>query len=407
MHPVHTVKKKVASATTKKKVKKDIGEEFVEHKRLLESIQATLKAYCTSAEESSTSWTHLFKVQRDFVNNMTATYPRGDAVRATSQQYASNLTSLQSNFQLSDAADAPHKELHKTVEKYLVEIEEVQATYPDVELAYSEYLRYTTKSDRLQSRKKQNEIKVERNLVKRDNCKTDYDTKLANAVATMRAIAAKHPVVFQVAMVSFWLRNNVTMSLMTDHTGQMHSESDALKDLLLKVDLADPSTFVALLPSPGPGEVPLITYPGETTPPDPTLQITAPPHSQLQLTGPPSPDSDSVPPAPTPVVVYSPPPAPPAPTVYLPPKAPASPKAPVAPAPPAVPSPPPARARPFANPSFKFPPAVNPEGRSSTSASPAAPPPPPPPMVNFPTHAGNSSSPPPPPPPPPKRPVAT
>lgn len=416
IHPVHNVKKRVSQATSRKKVAKDIGEEFLELKAQLATVHKTLVSYTKGVDDSNAAWGSLLKTQREFAAMMTASYPRDDTVRATAQQFASNLTALQSTFALGAGADAPHRALHAIVDKYVHELTDTQKLYIIVERGYAEYLRYAGKAERLATRKNRNEEKLQRNLEKRDRSRVEYQAKLDAAVVTMRGVLRKHPAVFQVAVASYWLRNAHTLALFSDHTGQMHSECAAIADALVRVDLTQPSTYENLLPAnadplphPPPPSVPhhaIMPPPGYPALPAPPLGLPAimPPPAIMPV-------SAALPPNPTPHVTYSsssspssrpqstnvvfpaPPHSRPAPqpaTVIFPspPQAPASPPSPTVVFPTqhsSVPAPPP-------------PPVVRPRP-TIYSAPHTAPPPPPPPPVVRPMRPAASSIPPPPPPP--------
>lgn len=249
IHPLHGLKKGVAKHTTRKKVAKDIGEEYLDNKAALATIQKQLEAYNDATDASHHAWCTLQQTQREFSSNMTSSYPRQDAVRATAAQFASNLTALQAASTLSDGDHAQWRKLHGTVQKYLGEIAEVQKQYQPLENSYSEYLRYISKSDKLSAKKKPNQEKINRNLAKREAMRNEYQSNLDKTVNMMRTVLRKHPAVYQCALTSFWLRNQNQFTLFADHTGQMHSECAAIADTLLKVDLTVPNTFESLLPA--------------------------------------------------------------------------------------------------------------------------------------------------------------
>lgn len=378
---------------------KDIGEEYLDLKLQLATVQRALNAYSKSVDESGAAWTALLKTQREFAAAMTASYARDDTVRATAQQFASNLTALQGTYSLGAGADAPHRQLHTTVGKYLHEIEEANKQFVIVEHAYAEFLRYATKADRIANRKNRSEEKLARNMEKRERARVEFHAKLDATVATMRAVLRKHPAVFQIALASYWLRNSHTLSLFSDHTGQMHSECAAIADALIRVDLTQPHTYENLLPAnadpipmPPPPSVPQHFLPAPTNYP----ALPAPP---------PAPPAIMPAPAPAPPVAYSAPVPAPTPAASFP-----HPPAPVSARPTsvAIPKPPPAPPAPVQaqKPKSSFPPPPPPAQRPGSTYSAPPPAPPPPPMQpGRPMRPNMALNPPPPPPPPPPAPA--
>ncbi len=304
IHPIHGMKRMVASHTTRKKVQKDIGEEYIDSKAALANVEKQLKAYSDAADASHLAWGALMKTQREFSNNMTASYPRQDPVRANAAQFASNLSALQAAATLADGEQAPWRALHATVTKYLQEIADLQKQFAPLEATFSEYLRYVSKSDKLANKKKRNEEKINRNLDKREKMRLDFHSKLNSTVVGMRAVLRKHPAVFQCALASFWLRNQNSLTLFADHTGQMHSECASITDALLQVDLTNPATYEALLPA-NAEPVPLLP---PSTVPEPNGQV-SPGHSLPVYSAMPPPEPVNFAPPPVAAPVFSPPPA--------------------------------------------------------------------------------------------------
>lgn len=271
LHPVHNVKMRVTSATTKKKVAAGIATEYTEYKTMLQNVQKALNAYVKSAESVDSAWTNLFNLQRNFSNEITAALPNPDEVRNTAQQYTTHMAALERDVLLVQNGEQPYEKLHLTILAYLKEIEDVQKKYTQLERNFSEYRRYSAKSDKLSAKKNKNENKIARNMDKKEQSRVTYQSHLDTMVGLMKSTWSKHPIIFRMVLCSFWLRNNHGVSMLSSHASQMFAESTEIQNTLLAVDITQPHTYASLLPAS------ILITPIAT--PVPMSPVATPPHS--------------------------------------------------------------------------------------------------------------------------------
>lgn len=282
MHPVHSFKRRISSATSRREVTSSISGEYLDYKQRLAQLHASLIKLMAKANEVPAAWDRVFQLQRDFCATAESQYPANDALKARSTAASEKMYALGRKLSKHKGNQCAFDDIKKQVRAFLLEVERVQKEYPPVERSFSEFVRYQKKCDKLEAKKERKQNKILRNLDKKDESRAAYQEKLNSLVERMKIVYAKHPVVYKMLVTAFWLHNTELISMVTEGTKAMCVDAAVAENFFADVDIAQPSTFAHLIDGLPDNSLPLKAgdtpgSPASIVLPSPPTNIPAPP----------------------------------------------------------------------------------------------------------------------------------
>lgn len=103
--------------------------------------------------------------------------------------------------------------MSQQLKRYASAITELDASYPKLLLAKSEFTRYSAKFDSLFSQGTSDDLKLARNLQKSDRFRDDYQKMLTEVLSEQRALHARVPLALKMTLVVYWGIKDVHMEL--------------------------------------------------------------------------------------------------------------------------------------------------------------------------------------------------
>lgn len=194
---------KIKKATTTAKGTENA--EFSDYRNRLDNLASYLRESSAALKESERAWREVCNRQKVFAEQFANRYPDKDNVREFGKQSAALSDTLVREFVLkTEGSSADHWKVDNIVIDYLSEIAEITNEYKPVADAMKEVSMYTKKVDDLQTAKKQDEQKIQRNLEKLDEAKRMYEDLLTRVVDRMKTVYNKRQVALKATYVAYW-----------------------------------------------------------------------------------------------------------------------------------------------------------------------------------------------------------
>lgn len=196
---MHKIKK--ATATTKGVE----NAEFIDYRNRLDILASYLRESSAELNECERAWREVCHAQKAYSENFANRYPDKDNVRDFSKKSVALSETLVREFGLrTENLTTEHWKVNSIVTDYLAEIAEICHEYKCVGDAMKEVSMYSKKVNDLQTAKKADGTKIERNLEKLDEAKSRYETVLNDVVNRMKALYKKRQVALKATYVAYW-----------------------------------------------------------------------------------------------------------------------------------------------------------------------------------------------------------
>lgn len=194
---------KIKKATTTAKGTENA--EFADYRNRLDNLASYLRESSAALNESERAWREVCNRQKVFAEKFANSYPDKDEVREFGKQSASLSDTLVREFVLkTEGSNADHWKVDNVVTDYLGEIADIASEYKPVADAMKEVTMYSKKVDDLQTAKKTDEQKIQRNLEKLDEAKKTYEDILDRVVDRMKTVYNKRQVALKATYVAYW-----------------------------------------------------------------------------------------------------------------------------------------------------------------------------------------------------------
>ncbi|CDF38503.1 unnamed protein product [Chondrus crispus] len=233
----HATKKHFAKAKTRSRtIKSGINAEYTDYRSKLEATQTAIKSLIKKIQATPQVWSAIAKHQSSFASALHAAIANDGVVRSHAREVEGTVRQLQRLILEDDGAATPHRRVTAVLEAYLKSVETVQEGYAQVEMSYTEVLRYEKKVDKLNKKQKKREI-LDRNVSKLAAARVEHDNKLAAIMERMKTTYNKHEAVFQCAHHAFWLAQEKYSAVINDTTKSIRWESMAVREHLVNIDV--------------------------------------------------------------------------------------------------------------------------------------------------------------------------
>ena len=192
----HTVKKTLSRV--KEPLLSPPNAEFSDYRQRLSSIKASLRYTSNSLTSANRGWIIQMQQQRAFSHRFQHAYPSThDDIYAVAAQFAEGSQSLYEKFTREEADKNSHAQIQAQVDKYIVQIEKVEAMYGKLISAKAEMDRYQNKLDGLErATRKIDDEKKNRNATKLDRHKQIYDELLQQVLEKAEAYLCQNTRLF-------------------------------------------------------------------------------------------------------------------------------------------------------------------------------------------------------------------
>lgn len=236
----HATKRMFSRASTRKKtINKGLSQEFVDSRRRLDELSASLKTLVKAVQSNKQQWMAVAKHQRDFSKTLSSTFPEAGTVHDHADEVELQLRNVQQLISDKDVPDAEHQQLLKVVDEYLKQIEGIEKEYKEIETRFTEKQRYEHKVDKLGKKNNSDKTssKLTRNIEKLATAESKLDQKVNTILEKMRTCFSKHQVILQCAHHSYWMANYNYSAIINQSVQNIQAESVAVHDQLLKVNV--------------------------------------------------------------------------------------------------------------------------------------------------------------------------
>lgn len=263
----HATKKRFSKASTRSStITKGISAEYVAYRSKLDKLNSAVKTLVKHIKNTSKVWGGVAKHQNEYANVLLAAIPADGSVQAHAREVEGVVRQLQRLMLEGEGEEAPHKRMITVLEAYVRQIDAVQKDYSNVEMTFTEILRYQKKVDKLGKKGEKKADKLQQNVDKLTSARAEHETKLDDIMKRMKEVYEKHEAMFQCAHHAFWIAQEKYSSVINNTTRNIRMESMAVRNQLASLDIATG----ALPPLP---RVKMIESPDDVAPDVPTVTI--------------------------------------------------------------------------------------------------------------------------------------
>lgn len=262
----HATKKRFTKASTRSStITKGISAEYVAYRSKLDKLHSAVKALVKQIKYTSQVWGGVAKHQNEYANALLAAIPADGSVQAHAREVEGVVRQLQRLMLEGEGEEAPHKRMITILDAYVRQIESVQKDYSNVEMTFTEILRYQKKVDKLGKKGEKKADKLQQNVDKLTAARAEHETKLDDIMKRMKEVYSKHEAIFQCAHHAFWIAQEKYSSVINNTTRNIRLESMTVRNQLASLDIATgalpPIPRVKMLEAPenAAAEVPTVT----------------------------------------------------------------------------------------------------------------------------------------------------
>lgn len=218
--------------------------EYADLRQRLYSIKLTLKYTLSMLESSNRTWILQIQQQRQFSERFHEAYPTTeDDTFQVARHFAEESQALYDQFtrNIYEPGNAPvYEHIHSQLRAYIIEIENVEATYAALHAAKSETARYQGKLDAMgRSRRPMDTSKRQRNEHKLDAVRDEYRRNLKDTVDLQKKSYLKYPVMFKAALTAYWLSHEKHVNALVHSLERTQAFAKAYEEEMGQLDVAN------------------------------------------------------------------------------------------------------------------------------------------------------------------------
>eukprot|EP00180_Rhodochaete_pulchella_P004361 Plantae.Rhodophyta-Rhodochaete_pulchella.ctg8158.p2 GENE.Plantae.Rhodophyta-Rhodochaete_pulchella.ctg8158~~Plantae.Rhodophyta-Rhodochaete_pulchella.ctg8158.p2 ORF type:complete len:263 (-),score=61.15 Plantae.Rhodophyta-Rhodochaete_pulchella.ctg8158:1942-2730(-) len=212
--------------------------EYLSYKRQLEGVCRTLEAAIAALAQSQKMWRAMSVEEKTAAKKYVTMYPDEDYIRDMAEQAASAVRDMDKEFASVQSAESTVRMLDKNARAYVTEIKALSVDYKMVADAKLEYEMYRQKFDALESARRKEDDRIDRNKVKLEESKLNYEGTVRATIERQKELFPKRHTMYKTALCAYWLAQLMYVRAMEENTRELVEYAEENESILFALDVA-------------------------------------------------------------------------------------------------------------------------------------------------------------------------